>query len=277
MTLAKATLAASFAALCGAGAMAGQLQDRVDAGEAIRLGFAASPPWAYQGDDGSAMGFVNAITIGVLQKMGHENVEPVLTDWSALIPSLKAGRVDVITGGMYVLPERCANVDFSDPIGAFGDAFIVAAGNPKGIATYQDLIDQDLRMATVSGYNTVADGRAAGVADSQIMQVPGPTEMLAAVRAGRADAGATNTIEARLLSEADEQVDMTDPAGFEGRKKQVVSVGFPQDDDAFREEFNAALQEYLGSDEMMETVAVYDYIPAFLPGDLTTEDACNAG
>lgn len=122
------------------------LEDRIEEGESILIGFVAAPPWAYAGNDGSPQGFVNGITIDVLKNMGYTNIEPVLTDWSSLIPSLKAGRVDIVTGGMYIVKARCENMDFSDPIGAFGDTFVVPKGNPKNLETYQDLIDHDLTM-----------------------------------------------------------------------------------------------------------------------------------
>lgn len=262
--------------MAAASAQAGPLADRVEAGESIRLGFAAAPPWAYAGEDGSAKGFVNDITIGVLEKMGYTDIEPVLTDWAGLIPSLIASRVGIVTGGMYILPARCENMDFAEPIGVFGDAFVVPLGNPKGIKTYQEIVDQDLVMVAAAGYNTVADGKAAGVPASNIMEAPGTTEVLAAVRAGRADAGATNVLEAqRVVSMADE-VEMTDPLAFPAESRTPVGVGFHPEDDDFREEFNAALAEYLGSDEMMEKVAAENYIAAFLPEGQTTAEACKA-
>ena len=67
---------------------AGPLEDSVAAGEPIHLGFANAPPWAHPGENGSPLGFVNVITVAVLEKMDHTNVEPVVTDWSGLIPSL---------------------------------------------------------------------------------------------------------------------------------------------------------------------------------------------
>lgn len=280
MSFKKTTLTTALAftlgAMFAAAAQAGPLADRVAAGEPIRLGFAAAPPWAYAGEDGSAKGFVNDITIAVLERMGHTNIEPVLTDWAALIPSLTASRVDIVTGGMYILAARCANMDFSEPIGVFGDAFVVPVGNPKGVRTYQEIIDQDLVMAAPAGYNTVADAKAAGVPDANIMEVPGTTEMLAAVRAGRADAGATNALEAQRVQEMSDEVEMTDPLAFPPESRTPVGVGFPPDDDAFREEFNKVLAEYLGSDEMMKKVAEEDYIPAFLPDGQTTAEACKA-
>ena len=65
------------AGLRAATAEAGPLMDRIEAGDTIRLGFANEIPFAYPGDDGSPKGFVNAITIGILSKMGFDNIEPV--------------------------------------------------------------------------------------------------------------------------------------------------------------------------------------------------------
>ncbi|OEY66249.1 transporter substrate-binding domain-containing protein [Marinobacter sp. X15-166B] len=280
MRLLKATgikalaLGAMFAA--SAAVQAGTLEDRIHAGETIRLGFAAAPPWAYAGNDGSAKGFVNGIAIDVLERMGHTNIEPVLTDWSSLIPSLKAGRVDIVTGGMYVVKARCENMDFSDPIGAFGDTFVVPKGNPNNLQTYQDLIDQNLTMVAPSGYNTLADAREAGVPPGNITEVPGTTEALAALRTGRTDAVATNVLEAKHAADMDDAFEISDPQAFVGRDKQVVGIGFRPEDSAFREAFNKALKDYIGSEAMMATVAPDDYIEAFLPGDLTTEAACKA-
>ena len=44
-------------------------------------------------------------------------------------------------------------------------------------------------LVTGAGYSNIEAAKGAGVAEGQIMQVPGPTEILAAVVAGRADAG----------------------------------------------------------------------------------------
>ncbi|PCM44963.1 transporter substrate-binding domain-containing protein [Marinobacter sp. ANT_B65] len=281
MRLLKNTCAKTLALVLGVVGVtslsqAGTLEDRIESGETIRLGFAAAPPWAYAGDDGSARGFVNGIAVDVLKRMGYTNIEPVLTDWSSLIPSLKARRVDIVTGGMYIIKARCENMDFSDPIGAFGDTFVVPKGNPKNLETYQDLIDQKLTMVAPSGYNTLADARDAGVPSSNIMEVPGTTEALAALRAGRTDAVPINVLEAKHAADMDENFDISDPEVFVGREKQVVGIGFRPEDSAFREAFNKALKDYMGSDEMMATVTPDEYIKAFLPTGQTTEAACKS-
>jgi polar amino acid transport system substrate-binding protein len=272
-------LAVSTAALIAVGplsASAQSLMEKAEAGEPVRIGFANEVPWAYPGEGNEPLGFVNAFALGVLDEMGIENIEPVVTDWGGLIPGLRAGRFDVITGGMYILESRCENVAFSDPVGTFGDAFIVASGNPMGLHNYEDLIEQDATLVTGAGFNIVEVAREAGVADGNIMTVPGPTEILAAVRAGRADAGGVTYFTARNLAEqSDGAVDVSDPSAMPEETLNWVGIAFRPDDTEFLEAFNAAMEGYLGSDEMLEAVSEYGYTESQLPGeDVTTEWVC---
>ncbi|MGB7285558.1 MAG: transporter substrate-binding domain-containing protein, partial [Salaquimonas sp.] len=185
----KAIIAAGFVLASSAvSTVAGPLQDRIDAGETIRIGFANIPLWGYPDADGKAAGFTNDIAIEALKKMGLTNIEAVVTDWGGLIPGLKAERFDLITGGMYILGSRCENVSFSEPVAKSGDGILVAAGNPKSINNYTDVLNGGHIMVTGAGYNTVEAAKKLGIENDKIMQVPGPTEMVAALKAGRADA-----------------------------------------------------------------------------------------
>lgn len=157
---------------------AGPLEDRIAAGDTIRIGFANEIPFAYPGEDGTPKGFVNAEVIGVLAKMGYTNIETVETEWGGLIPGLNAGQFDIITGGMNILAARCENIAFSEPMAKIGDGFIVAPGNPKGIQTYTDVKDKAVMLVTGAGYSNIDAAKAAGVTEDQIMIVPGPTEIL---------------------------------------------------------------------------------------------------
>lgn len=271
----KFTALLSGLALLATSATAGTLSERVEDGKSIRLGFANEVPWAYPGDNNAPLGFANAHVIGVLKQMGYTNIEPVVTEWGGLIPGLKAGRFDIITGGMYILNSRCQNVKFSEPMGQFGDAFIVQKGNPKGIENYQDLKEKNARLVTGAGYNSVEAAKKEGVSDSQVMQVPGPTEILAAVKAGRADAGAVTYFTAlNLAKQSDGSVEVTDPSALPEWTLNYVGIGFRDEDSDFLKAFNDAQAKYIGSDEMLESVKEYGYTKSQLPGDVTTEWAC---
>ncbi len=270
-----ATVAALFSVSATSMADGHTLLERALAGEPVRIGFANEIPWAYPGEANEPLGFANVIGVGILNEMGIENIEPVVTDWGGLIPGLNANRFDVITGGMYILGSRCENVTFSEPIGVFGDAFIVPAGNPKNIQTYQDIVNTDSVLVTGAGYNIVEVAKKEGIADSNIMQVPGPTEILAAVRAGRADAGGVTFFTARVLAaESDGEIDITDPTMLPEWTLNWVGIAFRHEDADFVAAFNEARERYMGSDEMMKGVAVYDYTSTQLPGDATTAYAC---
>ena len=256
-------------------AEAGPLMDRIEGGETIRLGFANEIPWAYPGENNKPLGFANAITIGILKEMGYENLEPVVTDWGGLIPGLKANRFDIITGGMYILNSRCENVAFSEPIGIFGDAFIVAKGNPKGLQNYQDIKKKGAVFVTGAGFNTVEAAKDEGVPESKIMQVPGMTEILAAVRAGRADAGGVTYFSAlELAKEAKGEIEVTNPAALPEKYLNWVGIGFRKEDSDFLKKFNDALKSYLGSEKMLQDVAQYGYTRDQLPGDMKTGWVC---
>lgn len=251
------------------------LLEKAMAGDAVRIGFANEVPWAYPGEDNEPLGFVNAIATGILNEMGITNIEPVVTDWGGLIPGLNANRFDIITGGMYILASRCENVTFSEPIGVFGDAFIVPAGNPKGIQTYDDIRDMGAVIVTGAGYNIVEVAKKEGIEDSNIMQVPGPTEILAAVRAGRADAGGVTFFTARVLAaESEGEIDITDPSLLPAWTFNWVGIAFRHEDADFVAAFNDALASWIGSDAMMAAVAEYGYTDSQLPGDGRTEYAC---
>lgn len=256
-------------------ANAQSLLARADAGQPIRIGFANEIPFAYPDDAGAPKGFVNVITIAVLNKMGYDKIEPVQTEWGGLIPGLNADRFDIVTGGMNILASRCENIAFSEPIAKVGDGFIVAPGNPKKIGDYKSLVDANAIMVTGAGYSNIEAAKAAGVPEGNIMQVPGPTEILAAVRAGRADAGAGTYFTMKQLADSSGgAVEVTDPNAMPEESFNWAGIGFRKSDQDFLDKFNAALAEYIGTEEMLAAVAEYGYGEAALPGDQTTEWVC---
>lgn len=259
-------------------AFSDSITDRIESGQPIRLGFANEVPWAYPGENNEPLGFVNAFVLGVLEEMGYtrDDIEPVVTEWGGLIPGLKANRFDIITGGMYILSSRCENVAFSNPMAEVADAYIVPKGNPKNLHNYQDIKKADVTLVTGAGYNTVEDAKSAGIPENRIMTVPGPTEILAAVRAGRAYAGGgTYFTMQNLAKESGGDVEVTDPAKMPRDLKNWVGIAFRKSDTDFLQQFNEAMKDYLGTDAMMAAVGEYGYTKSNLPGaDASTEWAC---
>lgn len=255
-------------------AQAGPLTDRIAAGEPIRIGFANEVPFAYPGKDGEPMGFVNAYTLALLKRMGHDNVELVVTDWGGLIPALNAGRIDIVTGGLNITSQRCQSIAFSEPMLVAGDAFIVPKGNPAGINTYEDLIDSDAVFVTGSGYSNLEAAKKVGVPNSRVMTVPGPTEIVASVRAGRAQAGGVAYFTGVEMARTQEGIELADVSQMPDWTMNWAAIGFHKSDQDFVDQFNSAQKDWLGSEPMMKVVAEYGYSPENVPKDVTAEWVC---
>ncbi|MCF6098488.1 MULTISPECIES: ectoine/hydroxyectoine ABC transporter substrate-binding protein EhuB [Mesorhizobium] len=274
--LANIVAALGFA-IAGATAQAhaGELADRITSGKSIRIGFANEDPYAFPDSNNQPVGFVNAIALGVLKQMGYDNIETVVTDWGGLIPGLQSGRFDMATGGLYILKSRCESVTFSEPLAKVTDSLIVKAGNPKGLTNYEDIATKGAMMVTGIGYSNIEQAKKAGVPDSQIMQVPGQTEILAAVESGRADAGATGYLLSRSVAgKSGGKLEATDPDAMPGSTQNWVSIAFRGSDKDFVEKFNDAQKKYIGTPEMMKAVEAYGYDAKLLPGDKTAEWVC---
>ncbi|WP_299757504.1 transporter substrate-binding domain-containing protein [uncultured Boseongicola sp.] len=257
-------------------ATADELSDRINAGEPIRLGFATAIPWAYPGDNGEPLGFVNAIALVVLEEMGITNYETSVNEWAGLIPGLQANRYDIITGGMYILKSRCENMNFSDPIGLFGDAMLVPAGNPKGIHNYQDVISTGAKLVTGAGFNTVEAAKKEGVPEDQMMLVAGEVEILAAMNAGRADVAVQTFFGAKEhVDKSNGKFEVTNPADMPEWTKNWVGIGMRHSDTDFLAAFNEAMAKVVGGEAWMANTAEYGYTEFQLPGeDASTEFAC---
>ncbi|MGE0005984.1 MAG: ectoine/hydroxyectoine ABC transporter substrate-binding protein EhuB [Parvibaculaceae bacterium] len=251
-------------------AVAGPLMDRIKEGKSIRIGFANEVPLAYPGTNGEPDGFVNPSVIDLLKQMGYTDIEPVQTDWGGLIPGLQANRFDIITGGMYILKQRCESVLFSEPMAEVSDVFIVPKGNPKGIQTYADLAEKNAVMAGCTGCNTLADAKAAGVSPDHILALPQMEDMLAAVSSGRADAAAGPYFTMQnFANNSHGAVELTDASKMPESSKNWSSMVFRKDDADFVKAFDEAQKSYLGTPEMLETVASYGYGKTNLPSKST--------
>lgn len=252
------------------------LSEKVAAGGNPSLGFATAVPWGYPGENGEPLGFVNAIALTILEEMGINEVDTSVNEWAGLIPGLNAGRYDIITGGMYILKSRCENIDFSDPIGYFGDAMMVPAGNPKGIHNYEDVVRTGATLVTGIGFNTVEAAKKYGVPDSQMLLVDGEVGILAAMNAGRADVAVHTVFSVQEHVEISEgKFEQTDATKMPKEVMNVVGIGFRKSDSDFKEKFNAAMAKVIGGDKWMSSTAEYGYTAAQLPPEgFTTEYAC---
>jgi len=266
---------AAFLALGAAGAQADLLEEATESGE-ITIGVANEAPYGYVTPEGELTGEAPEIAKHILSEMGIDEVEAVVTEFGSLIPGLNAGRFDMVAAGMFLTPERCQQVAFSEPTYGIGQAFLVQDGNLKNLQTYEDFADNsDATLAVMAGAVERGYARESDVPDDQVMVVPDLAAGTAAVQAGRADAFALTSLSIRRLAEGAEGVEMADPFS-EVAGQSVKGHGgfaFRPEDQAFVDAFNAELAEFIGTEEHLQLVAPFGWTKDELP-EMTTEELC---
>jgi polar amino acid transport system substrate-binding protein len=83
---------------------------------------------------------------------------------------------------LFVTPERSRLVDFSRPIWALADGFIVKAGNPGGFDSYAALAaDKTARLGIVQGTVQRQTALNAGIPADRIVELATQAEVIAAL------------------------------------------------------------------------------------------------
>ena len=235
--------------------------DKLNKTGEISIGYSNEEPFAYADASGKVTGESPELARIIFKKLGAKKVDSVLTEWGALIPGLHAGRFDVIAAGMYITPERCKQVLFTDPQYQLGDTLLVKPGNPKKLHSYADFAkNHDLRLAVTAGTVELKYARDSGIADDQIIQVPNTTAQLQAVKAGRADAAIGTALTMKDLakkggSSVEATTDFVDDPSHIG----YGALAFRPQDKELRDKVNAELKKWLGSEEHLRTVAPFGF------------------
>lgn len=241
----------------------------------IRVGFANEAPFGFATEDGKLTGESPEVAKVIFKKMGIPEVDGVLTEWGSLIPGLKAGRFDVIASGMFITPERCQQVAFSEPTYTLGQAFLVPTGNPKNLHSYEDVAkDPNIKLGVMAGAVERGYALDSGVAEKQLMELPDQASMIAAVRSKRVDAAALTALSIQQMAEkGGDAVERSTP--FETPPKAMGSgaFAFRQEDKELVEEFNKHLKDFIGSKEHLELVKPFGFTKAELPSK-TAAEAC---
>lgn len=265
----------AIAAMLGSAAAQTTLERAKEQGY-IRVGFANEAPYGYATPDGRLTGEAPEVAKAILAKMGINEVDGVLTEFGSLIPGLKAGRFDIIAAGMFITPERCQQVQFSEPSYGIGQAFLVAEGNPKNLVDYSSVAENsDVKLAVMAGAVEAGYAEAAGVPQDQLVILPDQASLVSAVKSGRADAAALTALSIARMAENNEGVESTPPFGEVAGESVKGHGGFafrPEDTDLY-EEFNRHLKEFIGTQEHIELVSQFGFGEGYLPNK-TTEELC---
>lgn len=245
----------------------------------VTVGINGEAPYSYIGDDGKPTGATIAIANKIYGELGIDNVEATKVAWDSLIPGLNAGRFDMVSAGMSILPDRCAQAAFAHPTIMYTTALLVPKGNPMDLHNLHDVKDSGAKLAIEAG--AIEDGYADDLG-IDTLKMQSPQDGMDAVISGRVDVFALTAISLNTLVEknADKPIEATEPFIAVVNGKKQVGAGaavFRKENDTLREAWNEKLDEIVGSSQNYEdTIGEFGFgEPWRPPKDLTTEQLCN--
>ncbi|MFE9400317.1 ectoine/hydroxyectoine ABC transporter substrate-binding protein EhuB [Streptomyces sp. NPDC006530] len=271
---------AAAAALTGAAACSrvpqGDALARLKSRGSVRLGIAGEVPYGYVNEQGEFTGEAPELAKVIFKRLGIGHVQPVATDFSSLIPGLNSQQFDVVSAGMYINKERCAQVLFADPEYQMLDAFLVRKGNPKNLRTYEDVVRAKARFATGTGYAQIGHAVAAGFPEKDIVILQDQVAGLNAVESGRVDAFAGTALTVREVAKKSAKAEATEAFGavVDGKKKiDGGGFAFRPTDGALRDAFNAEIHRMKRSGELFRILKPFGFTQAEMT-TLTAKELC---
>ncbi|MDX3849175.1 ectoine/hydroxyectoine ABC transporter substrate-binding protein EhuB [Streptomyces sp. AK02-01A] len=281
----RRSLLLGTAALGAAGALGATGCGRVPTGDTlarlmsqrtVRLGIAGEAPYGYINDQGDFTGEAVELAKVIFKRLGIGNVQPVATDFSSLIPGLNSQQFDVVSAGMYINKERCAQVIFADPEYQMLDSFIVRKGNPKGLTSYQDVVKAKAKIATGTGYAEIDYAMAAGIPEKEIVILQDPVAGLNAVESGRVDVFAGTALTGRDVVKKSRKAEATEPFAPLVDGEKVIDGGgfaFRPTDTGLRDAFNVEIRRMKRSGELFRLLKPFGFTESEMT-TLTAEELC---
>lgn len=247
----------------------------------IVIGISNGAPWGFRGKNGEPAGFHPDLIRAAFESLGVSKVEIVITEFGALIPALTAQRFDAIAAGLYITPERCELVAFSDPDLKLADAAMVAEGNPKGIHSYAQIAtNPEIKFGVGRGSTTAKNAAAAGVPDERMLLFPDIQSNVSALLTGRIDVAAFSApTVARILAEENIRgVERALPfQGVQENGKErfgYSAIAFRKDDVDLRDLYNSRLKALKLDGTVARIMAKNGFSDQERAPDLTSRQVC---
>ncbi|KXF75465.1 ABC transporter substrate-binding protein [Paramesorhizobium deserti] len=176
-----------------------------------------------------------------------------ITAFSALIPALTTGKIDLISAGMFATEERRQVVEFSTPVYTYGDAMFVAAANPENYTI------EELNGETVGAQigTTFADTLQKLGTFSEVKLYDSIADIMRDVKLGRIKAGFGDQpiIAYQISQNPDLGIRLVD--GYKPLKQGEVSLAVAKDNPQLLEKVNASIAKLKESGELAKIFAKY--------------------
>lgn len=202
------------------------------------------PPMAMYDETNREIGFDPELARLIGQKLDID-VSINKQAFDSVIPSLQAGKNDLIMSGMNDTPERQETLNFVDyTYGGF--AILVEAGNPGGIVTQSDLCGRTVSVQKATVQGDLLRAMDCGSDPVRVTELPSDLDAQTALRAGKSDAYVADAVVAEYAAATtgdgsvfDVVRDPENPAGF---SPVYSGIGILKADAELTEAIRATLQ-----------------------------------
>lgn len=250
--------------------------DQLKAQGFARLAIANEPPYTAVAADGKVSGAAPDVAREIFKRLGVADVVASISEYGAMIPGLQAGRFDVVTAGLFMKPERCAAVAYSEPVLCDAEAMLVKKGNPKGFKSYEDVAkDTSATIGAPGGGTEEKLALNAGVPRDRVIVVPDGQSGLKMVQDGRIDAYSLPVLSINDLMKKANDPNLEVIAPVMGAPVYCDGAAFNKKDTALRDAFNVELAKMKESGDFAKIIEPYGFSAAAAMST-TTEKLCSA-
>ncbi|EHJ94513.1 Cystine-binding periplasmic protein [Vreelandella boliviensis LC1] len=236
------------------------------AAEPLKVGISGEPypPFTYKAASGDWTGFEVELAHAFCAAMDRE-CEIAPTGWSGIIPSLNAGRIDMIMNSMSITDKRKRVIDFTRPYYFTPGAYVATSDQVLDIPDGLDGLVMGVQSATTNATYARRALRDSGV---DIRLYDQAEQVNNDLLSGRLDVILADEIAMMQFLDRNEAeaFEIKATAPLHEAYGEGIGIGLRQGEDALREALNAAIatvieggtcaslsEQYLGTD-----VCVYD-------------------
>jgi polar amino acid transport system substrate-binding protein len=256
--IAAVALGVGLTGLTGMPAVAADLTQLKEQGFA-RIAIANEPPWTMVTTGGEVSGAAPDLARAVLNKMGIKEIVASVSEYGAMIPGVQARRFDMVAAGLFIKPERCEAVLFSQPDLCDAESFMIKAGNPLNLKSFADVASSGAKIGVVGGGTEEKLAIEAGVDRANIVVVPDPQSGAKLLQDGRIDVYALPVLSISDLLKKAEDPSLAMFAPVESTPIFCAGVAFRKQDGALRDAYDVALAEIKASGEFAAIIEPYGY------------------
>ncbi|WP_033057252.1 ABC transporter substrate-binding protein [Sinorhizobium arboris] len=176
-----------------------------------------------------------------------------VTAFSALIPSLNAGKIDIVSAGMLATDERRKVVNFSDTVYSYGDAMFVAADNPENYTI------EALKGETVGAQigTTFADSLKSLGMFSEVKLYDSIADIMRDVKLGRIKAGFGDQPIVAYQIAKNPALGVRLVEGYKPLKSGDVALAVPKENTELLQKINASIAKLKEGGELKKIFAKY--------------------